>query len=59
MATPTLNHLLFTLNFQSMTMVVDSLEQMLVNLATLWDSPLCAEHHDTKMTHLGSDSATK
>jgi hypothetical protein len=59
MANPTLNNLLFTLNFQSMTMVDDSLEQMLVHLATLLDSPLCAEHNDTKLTHLGSVLAAK
>jgi len=32
---------------------------MLVNLATLWDSPLCAQHNDTKMTQFGSDLGTK
>ena len=59
MATPTLICDSETLNFQSMTMADDSLEQMLVNLATLLDSPLCAEHNDTKMTHFGSDLAAK
>ena len=59
MASPTLIWDAVTLNFQSMTMADDSLEQMLVNLATLWDSPLCAEHNDTKMTQFDSDLATK
>ena len=59
MANPTLIWGSVTLNFQSMTMADDSLEQMLVNLATPWDSPLCAEKNDTKMTHLGSDLASK
>jgi hypothetical protein len=59
MATPTLKNHLLTLNFQSMTMVEDSLEQMLVNMATLLDSPLCAEHNETKLTHLGSVLAAK
>ena len=59
MATPTLIWDYVTLNFQSMTMADDSLEQMLVNLVALCDSPLCAEHNDTKMTHIGSDLAAK